>query len=147
MVGNHRAEIVLAGPLDGFFEPGDGTTPADAAADRAAAQIATSLYDQYCPRRRLSAVQALRMISTASSKRAAIRHRHAIHVVFARARRGRSPRGCSARHGVGHRQLFGDAERCATARGAEHQELQFLRPLRGDRRHHVRRVHHACGVV
>ena len=78
------------------------------------------------------------------------RHRHAIDVVFARHAAGEAGQDAPARHGVGHRQLLGDAERIVQRHQiAEHQELQLLGPLRADRRHHVRRVHHAVrrGVV
>jgi hypothetical protein len=152
MVGNHRTEIVLAGPLDGFLRAGErhphrrmrlliGPRPDRNVLVRPVFALVGELRLGPCLENDLD-----RLLEA----RPRLAHRHAVHVVFARHAAGEARENASPRHRIGHRQLFGDAERIVQRHEiAEHQELQLLGPLRGDRRHHVRRVHHAVrrGVV
>ena len=152
MIGNDRAEIVLAGPLDGFLGAGERHPHR-----RMRLRVGPRPDRDVLVRPEFALVGELRLgprleddVDRFLEARARFTHRHAIDVVFARHAAGEARKDAPARHGVGHRELLGDAQRVVQRHEvAEHQELELLGALRRDRRHHVRRIHQPVrrGVV
>ena len=152
VIRDHGAEVMLAGPFDGFLRAGERHPHR-----RMRLRVGAGPDRDVLVGPELALVGELRLgpglhddLDRLLEARTQFRHRHAVDVVFARHAAGEAGQDAPARNGIGHRQFLGDAQRIVQRHQvAEHQELQLLGPLSADRRHHVRRVHHAVrrGVV